>query len=79
MERWNFGKIGYYRNWPISKESGPRGTGFVSPHRGVINISLQVVGKLEYWNTGMLGRKSECCSIWEYQNAHVSYEVGGSP
>jgi len=52
---------------------------FGSSHKRLINISLHVVGKLEYWNTGILGRKSERCPIWEYQNTHVSYEVDGSP
>jgi len=52
---------------------------FGSSHKKLINISLHVVGKLEYWNTGILVRKSERCPIWEYQNTHVSYEVDGSP
>ncbi len=51
----------------------------VSPHRGVIDISLHLDGMLEYWNNGILGRKSECYRICHYLNAIVSYEVGSRP
>ena len=51
----------------------------VSPHRGVIDILLHVVGILEYWSTGILGIKSELGIIFDYQNTHVFYEVGGDP
>jgi len=37
-----------------------------SSHKRLINISLHVVGRLEYWNTGILGQNSERCLIWEY-------------
>ena len=41
------------------KNPSPEDTALVSSHRGVITISLHVVGRLEYWNTEMLGIKSE--------------------
>ena len=34
------------------KNPGAEDQVFVSPHRGLMNISLHVVGKLEYWNIG---------------------------
>jgi hypothetical protein len=37
---------------PLSKYPGPESQIFVSPHRGLMNISLHVVGRLEYWNIG---------------------------
>jgi len=36
-----------------SKYPGPEEATLVSFHRDVINISLQVVGRLEYWNIGL--------------------------
>ena len=51
----------------------------VSPHRGVIDILLNVVGVLEYWSIGLLGLKSERGLISDYLNAHVSYEVDCDP
>jgi hypothetical protein len=38
-----------------------------------------MVGMLDYWSTGILGLKSELGLICDYQNAHVSYDVGGHP
>ena len=34
------------------KNPSPEDLDWVSPHRGVINILLYVVGRLEYWNVG---------------------------
>jgi len=58
------------------KESGPRGPGFGFILRGVLTYHLM---RLESWNIAILARKSECCPNYQYQNAHVSYMVGGSP
>jgi len=63
----------------LAKNPGPEAEALVSPHRGVIDISLHGIGMLEYWNTGILGRKSECCLIWNDHNAHISYEAGRCP
>jgi len=43
----------------ISKYSSPNSSVLVSLHKGMINISSHMVGRLEYWNTGILGQKSE--------------------
>ena len=51
----------------------------ISPHRGVVDILLNVVGVLEYWNIGILGLKSELDLISDYLNTHVSYEVYYDP
>jgi hypothetical protein len=59
-----------------SEYPGPDGSVLVSPYKGMINISFQVAGRLEYWN---IEPKIGMFPIWEYQNAHVSYKVGGSP
>ena len=61
------------------KNPGPEDQDLVSPHRGVIDILLHVVGMLGYWSTGILSLKSELDFIGDYQNTHVSYKVGNDP
>jgi hypothetical protein len=61
----------------LNKDPGAQDRALVSPHRGVIDILLHVVGMLEYWSTGILGLNSELGLNCDYQNTHVSYEVGG--
>ena len=38
-----------------SKDPGPEDQALVSPHRGVIDTLLNLVGVLEYWSIGVLG------------------------
>jgi hypothetical protein len=42
------------------KNPGPEDPALVSPHRGVINISLHMVGILEYWNIGKNRNVANC-------------------
>ena len=58
------------------KNPGSEDPALVSSHRGVINISLHVVGRLEYWN---IGSKIGMLSNLGISKSHVSYKVGGSP
>ena len=51
----------------------------VSPHRGVINIVLNVVGILEYWNIRILGIKSKLGLMSDYLSTHVSYKIDCDP
>jgi len=39
----------------MRKYPGPEDQALISPHRGVINILLDMVGVLEYWSIGILG------------------------
>jgi len=55
----------------IVKNPDPEDPALVSSHKGVMDISLHMVGRLEYWN---IGPKIGTLPNWEYQNAHVSYE-----